>query len=118
MFNADILITDWSGIAYEYSFTTLKPTLFINAPMKVMNPDCQEIGVTPFDIEIRDQMGISLEPDQLDTIDTAVHDILYQENFSSESMKKMRDKYLYNVSYSIEVGAKYIIKRLIEMSGR
>lgn len=118
VFNADILITDWSGIAYEYSFTTLKPTLFINTPMKVMNPDYQEIGVTPFDIEIRDQMGISLEPDRIDTIGTAVHDLLCQENFAPENMKKMRDKYLYNVSHSTEVGAKYIIKRLIEMSGK
>ena len=118
VFNADILITDWSGIAYEYSFTTLKPTLFINTPMKVMNPDYQEVGVTPFDIEIRNQMGISLEPDQIDSIGTAVHDLLCQENFAPENMKKMRDKYLYNVSHSTEVGAKYIIKRLIEMSGR
>lgn len=118
VFNADILITDWSGIAYEYSFTTLKPTLFINTPMKVMNPDYQETGVTPFDIEIRDQIGISLEPDQVDSIGTAVHDLLCQENFAPENMKKMRDKYLYNVSHSTEVGAKYIIKRLIEMSGR
>lgn len=118
VFNADILITDWSGIAYEYSFTTLKPTLFINTPMKVMNPDYQEIGVMPFDIEIRDQMGISLEPDQIDSIGTAVHDLLCQENFAPENMKKMRDKYLYNVSHSTEIGAKYIIKRLIEMSGR
>lgn len=118
VFNADILITDWSGIAYEYSFTTLKPTLFINTPMKVMNPDYQEIGVTPFDIEIRDRMGISLEPDQVDSIGTTVHDLLCQESFAPENMEKMRDKYLYNVSHSTEVGAKYIIKRLIEMSGR
>ena len=50
VFNADILMTDWSGIGYEYSFTTLKPTLFINTPMKVMNPDYKEIQVVPFDL--------------------------------------------------------------------
>ncbi len=38
VFDADVLITDWSGIAYEYAFTTLKPVLFINTPMKIMNP--------------------------------------------------------------------------------
>lgn len=118
VFNADILITDWSGIAYEYSFTTLKPTLFINTPMKIMNPDYQEIGIMPFDIEIRNQIGTSLEPNQIYTIATVVHDFFCQKKFSPENMRKMRDKYLYNVSHSTEVGAKYIIKRLIEMSKR
>lgn len=116
VFNADILMTDWSGIAYEYSFTTLKPALFINTPMKVMNPDYEEIEVTPFDIEVRDQMGISLELNQLDNIDCVVKKLLYESDYSKERMKEMRDKYLYNVSHSAGVGAKYIINRLIEIS--
>lgn len=116
VFNADILMTDWSGIAYEYSFTTLKPSLFINTPMKVMNPDWEEIDVTPFDIEVRDQMGISVEMDQLDSIDTVVEKLLFEENYSKENMKKMREKYLYNISESAKTGADYIINRLIEIS--
>lgn len=116
VFNADILMTDWSGIAYEYSFTTLKPALFINTPMKVMNPDYQEIPVTPFDIEIRNQMGISVELNQLDTIGLAVEKLLHEESYSKDKMMEMREKYLYNISNSAAVGAKYIIDRLIEMS--
>lgn len=116
VFNADILMTDWSGIAYEYSFTTLKPALFINTPMKVMNPDYEEIGVTPFDIEIRNKMGLSVEPDKLEQLNAAVERLLKESTYSQEEMRKMREKYLYNISHSAEVGADYIIKRLIEIS--
>ncbi len=116
VFNADILITDWSGIAYEYSFTTLKPSLFINTPMKIMNPDYQEIDVTPFDIEIRNRIGISVELDQLDTIPDIIRRLLLDDTYSTEVLKEMRNKYLYNISSSAEVGAKYLIGRLIEMS--
>lgn len=116
VFNADILMTDWSGIAYEYSFTTLKPSLFINTPMKIMNPDYKEIGIVPFDIEIRNQIGVSVELNELNTINSAVEKLLCEENYSKQSMKKIREKYLYNVSHSAEIGAKYIIERLIEMS--
>lgn len=116
VFNADVLMTDWSGIAYEYSFTTLKPALFINTPMKVMNPDWEEIGVVPFDIEVRDKMGISIELDQLDSIDKAVESLLEKDEYSKENMRMMREKYLYNISRSAEVGAEYIIRRLIEIS--
>jgi YidC/Oxa1 family membrane protein insertase len=116
VFNADILITDWSGIAYEYSFTTLKPTLFIDTPMKVMNPDYKEIDVEPFDIVIRNQIGISLKPDALDDIEETVQKLLYHPTYSKESMQAIREQYLYNVGKSAEVGADYIIKRLIEYS--
>ena len=32
---ADLLITDWSSIGYEYAYTTKKPVIFINTPMKM-----------------------------------------------------------------------------------
>lgn len=118
VFNADILMTDWSGIAYEYSFTTLKPSLFINTPMKVMNPDYKEIDVTPFDIEIRNRIGISVEMDQVDKINDVVTRLLSEESYAKEKMAEMREHYLYNISKSAGVGAKYIIDRLIEMSGK
>lgn len=116
VYDADILITDWSGIAYEYSLATLKPTLFIDTPMKVMNPDYKEIGVEPFDIVIRNEIGISLSPEKITDIKSVIEKLLYEETFSKESMSEIRDKYLYNVGTSAEVGAKYIIRRLIEMS--
>lgn len=116
VFNADVLITDWSGIAYEYSFTTLKPTLFINTPMKIMNPEYKEINVEPFDIIIRNQIGISLDINQLKDINEVVLRLFNDETYSKESMRVIRNNYLYNVSKSGEVGAEYIIKRLIEYS--
>lgn len=116
VFEADVLITDWSGIAYEYSFTTLKPTLFINTPMKVMNPDYQEIGLEPFDVIIRDQIGISVDVDKLEGLSEVTATLLNDESYSKESMAKIRDKYLYNVGNSGNIGADYIIKKLIEYS--
>lgn len=118
VYNADILISDWSGIAYEYSLCTLKPTLFINTPMKVMNPDYQEISVTPFDIETRNKIGIALEVNELDKVGATVEKLLNDVSFSKEEMKKVREHYIYNIGRSGEVGADYIIKQLIKYSGR
>ena len=118
VFNADVLITDWSGIAYEYSFVTLKPTLFIDTPMKIMNPDYQEIDVVPFDIEIRNKIGISISVNNVNQASETVDKLLSDNSFSKGSMLDIRNKYLYNVGTSAEVGAKYIINRLIEYSKR
>ena len=116
VFNADVLVTDWSGTAYEYSFTTLKPCLFINTPMKVMNPDYRDIDVTPFDISIRNQIGIALEPGQIDQIAPAVHRLLHEQAFSPESIAALRSQSLFNIGKAASVGADYLINRLIEKS--
>ncbi len=118
VFNADVLITDWSGIAYEYSFTTLKPTLFINTPMKIANPDYKEVDVEPFDITIRDKIGISLDVDNLDVLHNKVETLLHDDSYTKESMSDIRAQYLYNVGNSGNVGANYIIRKLIEYSKR
>ncbi len=118
VFNADILMTDWSGIAYEYSFTTLKPSLFINTPMKVMNPDYKEIDVVPFDIEIRDQVGISVELDELEKLPEVIGQLMNDASYTKEAMATVRDKYLYNVTKSGAAGADYLIHKLIEYSRR
>ena len=116
VFDADVLMTDWSGIAYEYSFTTLRPTLYINTPMKIMNPDYEEIGIEPFDITVRDEIGISVDTDKLSELALAVDRLLNDVVYSPESIASIREKYLFNIGKSGEVGARYIINKLIEYS--
>lgn len=116
VYTADLLITDWSSIAFEYAFSTLKPVLFINTPMKVVNPDYKELSTVPIDIELRHKVGISLEETELDRINAAVDKLMHDNRFSKEAMKNMRDAYIYNVGSSGKAGAKYIIQRLVEIS--
>ena len=65
IWTSDLLITDWSGIAYEFSYTTERPTLFVNTKLKMMNPNWENIGITPLEISLRDQIGVSLEKTEL-----------------------------------------------------
>lgn len=114
VYMADLLVTDWSSIAFEYAFSTLKPVLFINTPMKILNPDYQELSTVPIDLELRDKVGISLEELQVNQIKEAVDELLNSERFSKKSMEELREKYIYNNGISGKVGAKYLIQRLVE----
>lgn len=116
VYMADLLVTDWSSIAFEYSFSTLKPVLFIDTPMKVVNPDYGELNTVPIDIELRNKVGVSLKLDEIGQIKDAVDKLMNEQQFSKESMAEMRDHYIYNVGNSGKVGAKYIIDRLVEIS--
>lgn len=112
VFEADLMITDWSGIAYEYAYTTRKPVLFINTPMKVMNPEYEKIDVIPLNILLREEIGCSLNLDELAKIDATVEDMLQKSEEYYDKIGAFTDEYVYNCGKSAEVGAKYIVSQL------
>lgn len=112
VFNASLLITDWSGIAYEYAFTTKKPVIFIDTPMKIMNPEYEKLGITPFNIWTRNEIGKIVEVDKLDTINKTVDEILNNAEQYNKKITEIVDEYVYNIGNSSEVGAKYILQSI------
>lgn len=111
---ADVLITDWSGISFEYAFTTYRPVLFIDTPMKVLNPEYQRLETEPIQISLRNQIGVNLKTDELGRISESVKYLIDHKNEYYDVIDQLAHKYLYNLGSSAEVGAKYIIKKLQE----
>lgn len=117
VYMADLLVTDWSSISFEYAFSTLKPVLFINTPMKVVNEEYQELKTVPIDIELRDKIGICLDPDAIsEKIVPAVNKLLFDTQFSTEAIERLKVQYIYHPMESGKVGAEYLIGQLIARS--
>lgn len=114
VFSADLLITDWSAIAYEYSFTTKKPVLFIDTPMKIMNPEYQKIDVEPFNIWVRNEIGEVVSVDNCKDINKVVSKMLEEGKKYEEKINKLVNDSVYNIGKSGEVGAGYIINTIQE----
>ena len=109
VFDADIMITDWSGIAYEYAFTTKKPVIFIDTPMKIMNPEYKKIDVEPFNIWARNYLGKVVKLDETSSIDKVIKDMLKSSKKYNKEIEKLEKDYVYNLGISGEKGAEYII---------
>jgi len=114
VYNSDLVVTDWSSIGLEYSLTTKRPTLFINTPMKVMNPEWQKIDVQPMDIWLRDRIGKSLDVDKFEEIEAVVTHLLDSGDEYKTVIEDMMREHLYNIGNTAEVGGKYIIGRVEE----
>ena len=61
---SDLMISDWSGAALEYAFGLNKPVLFVDVPRKVNNLDYEELGIEPFEAEMREKIGIIMAGDK------------------------------------------------------
>ena len=112
VFNASMLITDWSGIAYEYAFTTKKPVIFIDTPMKIMNPEYKVLDIEPFNIWARDEIGQVVKVDQLDSIENTIDNIFNNADQYNDKISKMVEEYVYNLGNSSEIGGKYIVQTI------
>lgn len=112
VFLSDIVITDWSGIGYEFSFTTNKPTLFIDTPMKIVNKDYDKISIVPTDIYLRDKIGKRVEIEEVDNINEIIEDLIINKSQYEKSIIEITKGYLFNLGNSGEIGAKYIINKI------
>lgn len=109
---SDVLITDWSGISMEYSFTTLKPCIFINTPVKILNPDYTRYQAIPALVAIRNQIGVSVDLDQVGAIAAHIQNIRNGKLLPASEIAKMVDHYVYNVGMYGKPGADYIVKAI------
>lgn len=119
--DADILITDWSGISYEYAFTTKKPVLFIDTPMKVMNENYEDINVEPFNVWTRNVVGKSVKINELNKINKVIEELFKDKNKYEKNITELLNDSIYNLGSSSEKGAEYIIeciKKKIEERSR
>jgi len=112
-----LVITDWSSIAQEFSLTTKKPSLFINTPMKVMNPEWQKIDVEPMDFKLRDEIGVSLDVDRLGELKTVANKLLENKEKYKAVISNIINKRLYNIGTTAKVGGDYIIERVLAGRG-
>lgn len=115
VFDADLLITDWSGIAYEFSYVTKKPTLFINTKMKVLNDEYMKYEHQPLDITLRDKIGITLEKNEICQVGDVVKRLLEDENEAYISnIDEIVRKYVFHIGHSGEIGGQYIIDQIMK----
>lgn len=114
IYASDIVVTDWSGTGMEFSYCTKRPTLFIDTPMKVLNPDYSRYENQPIDITSRNVIGVSVPPDDLDRIPDVIENMLSQKGAWAERIQSFMDNHLYNVGKAGQSGGAYIIQSLIK----
>ena len=112
VFDSDILITDWSGTAYKFSFVTLKPSVFIDTKPKINNPEYVKLGVEPLEFGLRSQVGIQVKPEQLEGLDLKINELLANGEQYADKILGIRNKYIANFGTSGVVGGKYILRAL------
>ena len=112
VYTSDVIVTDWSSVAQEYSYATKRPSLFVNTPMKVINPNYEKIKAVPLDIALRDEIGVSVEVDGLSGVGGVCEKLIAEKEKWRGRITKVVEHYIYNIGNGARNGADYIIGRI------
>lgn len=111
LFDSDVVISDWSGSAYEFSFVTEKPCVFIDTPPKINNPEYTKLGIEPLEFSLRDQIGIRVDPQHMENLADRIN-ALMSDRGQQETIRGLREQYIANFGHSGEIGAKYLVETI------
>lgn len=88
MKKADIMISDFSGIIYDYTFLCDKPVMYVNADIELALYDAYDVpGQKPWQVNAVKDFGIELKEEQFPTIKEVI-----QNASDSEELARRRAK--------------------------
>ncbi len=112
--NSICLISDWSGISFEYAFTFERPVVFIDVPKKILNKNSEEISYEPIEISKREKIGYVINLKNLETIPSII-ECMNEDISKNDSIRHVRDEIVYNLGNSAKIGGNYIEKLLNDL---
>ncbi|MDL2206359.1 membrane protein insertase YidC [Eubacteriales bacterium OttesenSCG-928-N13] len=111
IYDSDVVVSDWSGTAYEFAFATEKPAVFVDTPVKIHNPEYTRIAAEPLEFTLRDRIGIRVDPAHMEDLADRIH-ALIQDDSMRQTIADVRDQTIANFGHSGEVSGQYIIEAL------
>jgi len=111
LLSSDWLVTDRSGIAFEFAFVKKRPVVFIDTPPKIQNPEVDRFSNQPVENLFRDQLGFRLPPSSASEVGTAIHQLAFSMEKYSDSIEQVRKEVLYPSSNNNNA-VDYILKQL------
>ena len=108
------LISDWSGIGFEYAFVCERPVLYIDVPQKTNNPYYNDITCKPLENSIRNLIGKIISPNELENIPKIIESTYENIECFKTKIQKIQKQTIFNLEQSGIRGAQEIVKILHE----
>lgn len=109
LLESDILISALSGIVFDYAFVFEKPVITIDLEYNFIGQEANDLPYDVWELTVLDEIGKRIKPEQLNNISSIIDELL-NNKAGKESIKRLRDKSLYNYKNSGEAIANNLVK--------
>ncbi len=112
LFESDVMISDWSGAAFDYALGQERPVVFMDVEPKINNPGYREIDLEPFERASRNEVGVVCSPTDLEAIPGKIAHLLAELDHWAERIRSYREQSVFNVGSSAVAGARWLATAL------
>ena len=110
---ADIMISDFSGIVYDYTFLCDKPVMYANSEMDLLPYDIYDTGHEPWAVTTLQKIGIPIQEKDFENIAEVI-----KNASDSPELAKLRAQYKaqawQNIGQAGKLTADFMIKTMSE----
>jgi YidC/Oxa1 family membrane protein insertase len=105
---ADVMVSDWSGAALEFSFGLERPIIFVNLVRKIQNPSYLQLEIEPLEVKIRSEIGEVVSLNQLHRIGEIARELAEDSQRWEVAARSARNRWVFNARRSGTAAAKYL----------
>lgn len=106
MAQSDLMISDFSGIVFEYAFTFHKPVIMLSKELNLEQYDASDLSQSTWLQETKNRLGTGIESSQIKNIGEIIEKNLKKE--IKEEIQTMTDKYWKHQGQCVENIVNYI----------
>lgn len=107
---ADIMITDFSGVMFDYSLVFDKPLIYTDTEFDKSPYDADWLDEPMWEFTILNKLGLQLKEEQFDDMQSVIENAISSENLK-ESRKQVRSLAWQNQGKSAEAVVDYLIEK-------
>lgn len=111
---SDLMISDFSGVIYDYVFTFGRPVLYAGAVPDTATQDEAWLDEPYWGSEVLPRIGRELKEEDFPQLKALIEEMVKSEDYA-ESIKTARDEYWQNRGHAAEAAADYLIEKLEEL---
>jgi|SRR5450830_1837791 len=109
LLDSDIMLSDWSGAALEFSLGLERPVIFADVPRKVLNSEYTAIGIEPIEVQAREHLGVVVPTDKLAELGNIACAMAVDSKKWQTALKNIRQRWIYNSGQSGDTAAAYLV---------
>ncbi|MCP4298502.1 MAG: CDP-glycerol--glycerophosphate glycerophosphotransferase [Proteobacteria bacterium] len=117
MSEADILVSDISGIIFDFAFLFKKPVVTFKFPLEKRGIEASDLPYDIWELGILDTIGRQVSESDIANFDTIIAELLDSRNQDNE-IESLREKSIYNFGNSAPAAARQLNDIVQSVEGR
>ncbi len=105
---ATLMVSDWSGAAFDFALGFERPVLFVDVPRKVNNPHHARLAIEPIEVFGREALGAVLDPAALAELPARLDALAAGAARYRDAIRAFRERWVHHPGRSAEVAADWL----------